>query len=549
MARGETDKLMCGGSGHSPAIMQKASMQKALMLGRVLTGVAGLLLSSMANAAAATADADQCRALVGRTFILAGDTPAVVGTARPVAANAGLPAHCAVEGYVAPQVGFEIRLPMENWNGRYLQQGCRGMCGFLNSGLTDDALARGYATASTDMGHKAINSTSGLWAVDNPQGKIDYGHRATHVTAEVADAVIEAFYGAAARKKYFRGCGTGGRQALVEAQRYPSDFDGIAVNGGIVFNFTRLNYLMAWSVRANLDSEGRQIMSEADTATLHRGALNACDGADGRVDGVISYPEVCSFNPASLVCRPGQTDDCLTVAKVATAQKMYAGPSRTNGEVIYPGMALGSEKKWASAFFGANPRYAHFSVEMMRYFLFPTPPGPRFELKDFDLDKPVADFTETERLVSADATDYAGFRARNGKLLVIHGWNESAMPGTYPPRYVRRLAEELGTTAALKDFFRFYMVPGEMHCAAGVPEGRHFDVLTALERWVEAGEAPDTVQGFALKTDPKFPNHARFLLDPANIEEQRPYAPYPERLIYRGKGDTSDLKSYRRLKN
>ncbi len=508
------------------------------------------MAAAMATLCAATgpaaANSQTCQALRGQTFVLEGDTPAVIGRAKAVAASDGLPAHCAIEGFVAPQVGFEVRLPLENWNGRYLQQGCRGMCGFLNAGATDDALARGYAVGSTDMGHKAFSSQSGIWAVNNPQGKIDFGHRGTHLSAQAAAAVMASYYGTPAKTKYFRGCGTGGRQALVEAQRYPEDFDGMIVNGGVVFDFTRLNYLMAWNVRANIDGAGQHILSASDVETLHQAVLGACDQSDGIKDGIVSNPGQCDFDPAALACNASKDEDCFSAQQVEAARKMYAGPSRANGEHIYPGMPPGSEPRWTSAYFGDDPKYAAFGVEMMRYFLFPTAPGPSFQLADFDLNRSPAFFNETESLVSADSIDYADFKDRGGKILITHGWNESAMPGTYPGQYYKRLAQETGGIDATREFFRLYMIPGHMRCLSGTPEGRHFDYLGTMERWVEEGEAPDVLTGYELNTEPKYPDQVRYPLDAANLKTERPFVPYPDTLTYTGSGDPADVSSYQR---
>ena len=231
------------------------------------------------------ADAQACRALASAPFKLAGGDAVAIGSARAVSASDSLPAHCAVSGFVTPQVGFEVRLPLEQWNGRFLQQGCRGLCGYVPIDATGDALARGYAVAATDMGHKGANSQSAIWAANNEQALIDFGHRATHVTAQVAQQLVTRFYGRSAETRLFRGCGTGGRQGLISAQRYPEDFDGIIANGGVVFNFTRSTYLIAWSVLANRDAEGKQIMSVDDLKLLHQAVLRTCDALDGERDG------------------------------------------------------------------------------------------------------------------------------------------------------------------------------------------------------------------------------------------------------------------------
>ncbi len=505
-----------------------------------------MLVPLLPVGAVAGSDQDTCAALSGQSFVVEQDAAVVIGSANSVDATSLLPAHCAVTGYIAPQVGFEVRLPVTNWNGRFLQQGCRGMCGFIPIETTNDALARGYAVATTDMGHKAASSQSGIWALNSPQAKIDFGHRATHVTALAAQELIRRVYKAKPRASYFRGCGTGGRQGLVEAQRYPEDFDGIIANGGVIFDFTRLNYLMAWSVRANVDASGRQLLSEAETALVHSAVLRACDMNDGLKDGVIAYPQECQFEPADLACDARRSTECLAPAQVDAVRKMYAGPSQSNGGRVYPGMAKGSELRWAPAFFGSDPRYARFSVEIMRYFLYPTQKGPGFQLRDFDLEAPLTLFEQSEKLVGADTTDYSAFRRRGGRLLMIHGWNESAMPGSYPVQYYDRLARDAGGLAAAREFFRLYMIPGDMHCTSGIPEGRHFDSLSLMERWVEEGVPMDVIQGYEVVEEPRLPRQVRFPLDATGIRTARPFVPYPDTMRDRGRGDPASPASYAR---
>ena len=204
-----------------------------------------------------------CDKLAKASFRLYPDAVLVVESSERVAGSATSPAHCRVRGYVTPQVGIEVRLP-DDWNGRLLQQGCRGMCGIIHLDTANDALARGYATAGTDMGHRAASSSSGIWALSGPAALVDFGFRGTHVAAKAARAIVDAYYQRPLQRAYFRGCGTGGRQALVEAQRYPDDFDGILTDGGVVFAYTRLNYALAWFVRANVRPDGGQWLSAAD---------------------------------------------------------------------------------------------------------------------------------------------------------------------------------------------------------------------------------------------------------------------------------------------
>lgn len=502
---------------------------RALVRACATTAVAAWLVAVPAH----PAETDACRALADAPLTVEDRAAVAIASARSVAASDRLPAHCAVSGFVAPQVGFELRLPLERWNGRFLQQGCRGLCGYIPIDATGDALARGYAVAATDMGHKGANSQSAIWAADDPQARIDFGHRATHVTALASQALVARFYGRKPVSRLFRGCGTGGRQGLVSAQRHPEDFDGIIADGGIVFSFTKSTYLIAWSVLANRDAAGRQIMSPDDLRVLHGAVMESCDALDGERDGLLAQPQLCRFDPASLRCgearrsRAGADAACLTDEKIAVARKMYAGPADAAGRSIHPGMAFGSELRWSPAFFGAEPRYARFAAEIMRYLLQPGRADPDFQLEDFDLGWPPERFAEAESVLGADSTDYRAFKARGGRILALHGWNESAMPGTYPVRYHERLVADSGGPAAAGEFFRLYMVPGEMHCTSGIPEGMHFDSLTLMERWLEQGAAPQEIRGFEVKVEPKLPDQVRFPIAPEAVKGERSFLPHP----------------------
>jgi feruloyl esterase len=511
-----------------------------------LSSLLGLMIfaAAYADRTAAADAAAACAALRSKSIAIEDTAPLAIASTRFVNATNDLPEHCAISGFIAPQVGFEIRLPTTAWNGLYLQQGCRGLCGFMPTDTTNDALARGYAVGTTDMGHKAASSQSGIWALAGDATKRDFGYRATHVTAVAARELVKGFYGRTAEKRLFRGCGTGGRQGLLAAQRYPRDFDGIIANGGIVFNFTKLNYLMVWSVRANRDGRGKQILKSADLKLLHDAVMNACDANDGMIDNVIGDPQACRFEPSSLLCKNDAQKKCLTTEQVGAAKKMYAGPMTSNGENIYPGMAFGSELRWESAFFGDDPRYGKFATEIFSYFLPDNGTSNDFRIEDFDLNTPVAAYRNTEALVNAESTDYQAFRSQGGKILAIHGWNESAMPGAFVTKYYDRLVKDVGSIEKTRDFFRLYMVPGDMHCTSGIPEGRHFDSLTIMETWLKQGRAPALIEGHEVRVEPKLPDQVRFPIDPKNVSTTRPFLPYPERLRLKPGSDPKQIDSY-----
>jgi hypothetical protein len=247
---------------------------------------------SWIGAPAHAATPAQCEALATTEFGMVADAPTRVTAATVVPAKGTVPAYCRVEGYVSPQVGIEFHLPMDAWNGKFTFVGCGAMCGSLQ-GLAScpEAVARGYACGTTDMGHRAP-AQDGKWAYANPVAEIDLGHRATHVATLAGKAITTAFYGKEIKRAYYRGCSTGGRQGLVEAQRYPYDFDGIVAGASVLYIPMGPPLQLTWDVTANLDRAGNPIMKESKLALVHDAALKACDALDGLKDGMITDPRL-----------------------------------------------------------------------------------------------------------------------------------------------------------------------------------------------------------------------------------------------------------------
>lgn len=474
---------------------------------------------------------DACKSFGPASFVIENEsgTPVEVRKGRVVEGAAGVPAYCELVGFVAPQVGFEVRFPLEKWNGRFLQQGCSGMCGKLELDAANDALARGYATATTDMGHRAVSSRSGIWAYGDPSAKKDYWYRGTHVAALAAKYLISEFYGRPLDASYYRGCGTGGRSGLIEAQRYPNDFDGVIITGGSVLNFVGNNHSIMWGIKANLDENGNSILVAADMDIVHEAVLNEC-APDGT--GVVANPLACNFDPKSLVCSEGESHGCLSAKKSAAIQKYYDGPKDSRGEPLYTGQAKGSENVWARPFFGTPSSFGQYIVEHYRYLLYPVSPGPTFEISQVDFDESIEAFTEVNTVSAADRVDYQSFKARNGKLLMTHGWNEASMPGTFAAQYFDRVAEANGGVNATQEFFRLFMVPGKFSCSGGSPGGQEIDLLTAMEDWVAGGRAPDALIATTMPTRE------------GDAKRTRPLFPYPSYGEYSGVGDPARAENY-----
>jgi feruloyl esterase len=469
-------------------------------------------------------------------------------TAVHVAAQKQLPARCRATGTISPETGFEIWLPEDGWNGKLLMTGCFNLCGVIRADQMEDALIRGYATATTDMGHSEQKYPDTRWAYNNSQLETDFAHRSTHLTAMLAKELLLAYYGKHAERAYFRGCSTGGRQALVEAERYPEDFDGIIA--GAPFNQALSVPHMFWVEAANTGGDGKPLLSHAQFGVLHKAALAACDGSDGLMDGIIGDPESCIFSPRSIVCSETHKDFCLTPEQAEAAEKIYdgianarTGPANRNGAVA------GSELTWEDKLVGreGKPSFFHFVTQNWSQYLAyqPDPPlgsGPF----TFDFVKDPPRLSATIALTGFTA-DLEEFRARDGKLILYHGWwDESLMPA-HTLAYWREASRRLGGDVGLGPFARLYMLPGVLHCGGG-PGAGDVDYLAALEQWVEHGQPPDALIAVKARSSTSIIEHQpRFPVTAAEIQFTRPLYPYPDIARYSGKGDSNDAASFERV--
>jgi len=484
----------------------------------------------------------RCEALANTDFSGIMDAPAQLTEARVVAASAEIPAYCEVNGYVSPSVGIELRLPLSHWNGKFVQAGCGGFCGARLSGIfsrsCDNPLRKGYACIASDMGHRGRDDVlDGLWAYNNLQAEVDFGYRATHVTALAGKAIAAAYYGAPPARSYFVGCSTGGRQGMVEAQKFPEDFAGI-VAGAPAMNFTGLVMNLLWDARALHDENRKPLLSEGDLQMLHRAALARCDGDDGLKDGLIGDPRTCRFDPSELVCKPGAAASCLSEGQAAAIKKIYAGPSTSTGERLVPGGAMpGSELNFANYYYDYGPGAAEF----FRYLGFFPDPGPSWQPGNFDFDRDHERLGMMESLYASTNPDLRKFKAAGGKLLVYQGWNDEAVKPLSTIDYYETVERTMGGRAATQDFFRLFMLPGVGHCAGG--EGAYaFDSLGYLEAWAEAGNPPGMIVAAHLKSAAE--PFVTFPLAPSAVDFSRPAYPYPLQAKYRGRGDPNSAASF-----
>jgi feruloyl esterase len=515
------------------------------MLRIVLTTAAALLASMVFTAA----QGPRATAAPGRPVGVACEVAAIqrlapsgtaITTATPVPASDKEPAHCKVDGHAASPgntVNFRLGLPTA-WNGKFYFEGVGGLGGSI--GALTKGLARGYASASTDTGHVASDPD---WGKSRAK-EIDYGYRGTHVTAVAAKALTQSFYGRPPAHAYFNGCSNGGRQALMEVQRYPTDFDGVIA--GDPATGTPMQVGRAVYFQRLLASQANYLPVEK-IELLSRATLAACDGKDGLVDGLISDPRPCDFDPASLTCQGADTATCLTAAQVGTVQTIYAGLKDASGGYYAPPFPTGHEggptgwRGWISgneppvaqadgtlAFTGRGPSGFTLADSNFR-FLALEDDAPGFSWRTFRYPQDLPRLkTMTEILSPLDA-DLRPFRRAGGRLIVYHGWADPGISALGTLDYVQKVAKTVGGQVEADRFMRAYFVPGMHHCSGG-PGLDQFDMLTALEGWAERGIAPAAI------TAARSENGATV--------RTRPLCPHPQVAAYRGQGPVDDAGSF-----
>lgn len=285
-----------------------------------------------------------CQRLSTTDFQSIQDAPTQVTRATVEAGKAATSAHCHVEGYISSNIRFALELPISDWNGKLLEVAPGGQGGSIHTMelWCDDALRRGYACITNDTGHYSTTGDS-LWAYNNPAALIDYSIRSTHVGAVAGKALLKAYYGRPARYAYFQGCSGGGQKALVEAQRFPWDFDGIISMDPATNLVGTTDITLLWNALVDQDRNGHWLFSEQDVRLLHNAALEQCNNDFGVRDGVIGDPMACKFDPGVLACRNGRTGGCLSEAKIIAARKIYSGPTTSDGRRLFYGSMPGSE--------------------------------------------------------------------------------------------------------------------------------------------------------------------------------------------------------------
>lgn len=523
---------------------------KRSLVSSVACIAASLFAWPAAHAAGPADPAKACAGLATFDFSRIPDATTRIVEVSQVAAQDDQPAACRVLGYVTPAVGIELRLPETTWNGKLYHVGCGALCGSTAEMLDqlkagNEALARGYAIVASDMGHRGASALDGLWARGNVVAQVDFGYRATHVATLAAKAIVERYYGTPAQRAYFEGCSTGGRQALVLAQRFPADFDGI-IAGCPILSYASEAMHVASAVRANLDARGQPILKSEQLPLIHAAVLAACDARDGSKDGIVADPRACKFETNSLRCKGRSTADCLTPVQAEVVRKIHQGARNSRGEALTPGGAVpGSELLWADVFIAAGPQPAYEERLANEYLanlgLYEAGARP-LGVRDFNFDRDPPRLAITDALSNAGNPDLRAFQQRGGKLIVHQGWADPSTAANSTLDYYEAMTRVAGSRERADEFSRLYLLPGVGHCGGGAGADV-VDFLSALERWVEHNEAPDLLVGHHIRgeVDPGAP---RFPIDPASVEFTRPHYPYPAFARYSGKGNAKDFKSW-----
>jgi feruloyl esterase len=530
--------------------------------------VLALLLSPLLLLRAQAApDTEGCTALLQRStarlkvqtaeWVAASEAGAGRGAGRgggPGGPGGAMPEHCLVRLMIDERpsgmpdlsygTGVEVRLP-RNWNGRMLFQGGGGLDGSLGTAAGrvsgfPSALERGYAVVSTDGGHRARSNVDTRFGVDQ-QAKLDFAYGSVATATREAKSVLADFYGRKPDHSYFMGCSTGGREAMMAAQRLPLEFDGV-VSGNASWNLARVALNQVFSLQtvtriAPRDASGKPDLSQAFSDVQLKAASDAilkkCDALDGLADGMINDFKACRFSPQELVCGKAgapAANACLTAKQADGLQEIFGGAHNSRGESLYGNYAWDTgiaQPAWRSMHLGSpggQPANATLGGDVLRNFVF-TPPAPDYDVLTFNFDRDMGRIAETEAINDANGTLHSTFAGRVGKMIVYHGLSDQAMATGALVKWYEKLTP-VNKAGGPQDWARLFLVPGMTHCGGGQSTDR-FDMLDAIQKWVEEGRAPDRI----IATGNAFPGVSR------------PLCPYPEVARYNG-GNKDDAASF-----
>ncbi|MBV9328921.1 MAG: tannase/feruloyl esterase family alpha/beta hydrolase [Chloroflexi bacterium] len=447
----------------------------------------------------------------------------------PAGPLTGLPAFCRVTLTVQPQINIEVWLPLApKWNGRFQAVGGGGYAGSISFGALATALQGGYATASTDTGHSATQQPGGSFGLTasgqlNWQFIIDFASRSEHEMTVQAKAILEAFYGQTARYSYWNGCSTGGRQGLMEAQRFPEDYDGILA-GAPAINWPEFIPAEFWPQLVMLQKH--DFVSQCKFNAVNAAAVAACDGLDGVVDGVIDDPRLCHFDPGSLVGTTTPCGETFTATDADVVRAIWQGPRGPNGEFLWYGLEPGASfAGLANTVDSSDGIPFPIATDWIKYFLLRNPSWdwhtatyPQF-VQWFH--ESVAEFSD---VIGTNDPNLWAFRGHGGKLIIWHGWADQLIFPRGTINYYERLEQVMGGERSTQEFARLFMAPGVGHCGGGAGPNP-VDPFSAVVNWVEHHQAPDTLLA-------------------TNAVESRPLCPYPLEARYTDQGSAMDAANF-----
>ena len=435
-------------------------------------------------------------------------------------AGLAVPAFCRIAATLKPtsdsEIDMEVWLP-ENWNGKFQFVGGGGWAGVISYPAMATALLEGYATASTDTGHKGGNAS---FAIGHPEKVVDFAYRAVHESTVKSKAIMTTFYDRGPRISYWNGCSTGGRQGLMEAQRYPEDFDAIVA--GAPANYQ--THLHAWDLGVSVPvlKDPSSAVSTAKATALNKAVIGACDAKDGVKDGLLNEPRTCKFDPSTLLCKAGDAENCLTAPQLESVKRMYAPAKTKSGEFVFPGKEPGSETGWNVIAGGQAPPGVSLGSFQVAY------DNLNWDWRSFDLDRDLKIVDErVGTIINAVNPDLSAFKARGGKLILYHGLNDTAISPGNTVNYYTSVLSKMGQKQ--DNWIRLFMIPGMGHCQGG-PGPSQVNYMGALERWRESNVAPDQLLA----------NH----VTNNRVDMARPLCVYPQVAQYKGIGSTNDAANF-----
>jgi Tannase and feruloyl esterase len=506
-----------------------------------------------------TQDEQSCSALTGFNLQAVAGGPAIIlsaqlvdvptsglerfsqsGYAGPTAPRA-IPIHryCDVTGYVAPQNKFELKLPLAgDWNHKFFFYACGGFCGSIVRDAANFGLKRGYASATGNGGHDSALGFDGVWAANAPELQEDFGWRSNHVVTLITKAITTHYYGQPIQFSYMAGNSKGGQGVLMEAQRFPEDFNGLMPSAP-VYDYTGRNTIAAaWFAKAFSDGHGGSVLDDRAAQIVHKSVLQHCGAQAGVDEGLVTDPASCKWQPEMIACHANSTDlDCLTPRQVQAIKQLMSPATNSKGVVLYAYPYIpGTETQWVGwNYYGKPsprlpPRIANLDLPAQHAgYLADEKVRHNIDALSFNFDRDPATLSRSRRIYDATSLDLRAFKAHGGKILMWHGWADGAIMATSSIGYYEGVRKFMRGRGHTEDFFRLFLVPG-VHHGSGGPGLTEFDSFSALEDWVEKGQAPEKLIAGRVENDA--------------VERTRPVYPYPVIARYSGTGNPKMEQSF-----